>query len=174
MSRSSRGTANIGSEHDSAGNLKKVRAIVMKRVKLLMQMVTSFEKFSKDQFLTIVGRIYDKEDKRQLTENLVQQWFMMLLFLLDKSQLIQNGKIQFQYLTNLIDSDDEIHPQRNEDFSWGDGYTPSGRTPIHLTVASVQGYEFLGKEFHSVFKQVRSSCALRYCKFIDFLLDCIG
>lgn len=121
MTRRTKGISDVELfKEENTAFLKEIQVEVCKKVDDLEKLVKCFEKLHKTKFLILVKHLHETKDRPDLFEHHVLKWFMMLLILLDKSQLVQTGKYMYKYQTEQIEDIDHICPSRKGDFVWGD------------------------------------------------------
>ena len=120
--------------------LKELRGKVCKKVANLKKAIKTFKKCQAD-YVVLTNFLYEKGDF-ELCELHIRNWFMMLLLLHDKSQLIQTGKFQFpKYQLAQKEPVDIICTDIRGDFEWGDH-----NERHQLNLISYQGYSYQHKE----------------------------
>lgn len=107
---------------------------VKKKVAHLSNLMNCFHKLHA-KYILLITHLFE-EDKFDLCEHHVKHWMMIVLFLHDKSQLIQTGRFQFAYQTGQKEADDKICPDKVGDFSWD----TCGTFPLNMV--SVQGHKY--------------------------------
>lgn len=127
--------------------LEERRGKVFEKVKSLERTIQCFSK-SQDKYVVLVNHLYAMKEFYPC-EMHAQNWFMMLLLLHDKSQLIQTGKFQFPiYQLTQMEADDIICTEKIGDFVWGDH-----NERHQLNLLSYQGYAYSHKELINTMKK---------------------
>jgi hypothetical protein len=116
---------------ESATYLSELITKVNKKVATLDSLMNRFQLLHA-RYLLLVTHLYEI-NQFDRCEKHVTNWMMMVLFLHDRSQLIQTGRFQFSYQS--VETDDEVCPDKVGDFSWDSG-------TFQLNMVSVQGHKY--------------------------------
>lgn len=150
-------TVKYGAESETY--LSELMTNVKKKVANLDKFMKRFQRLH-DKYKLLITHLYD-ENKFDLCEHHVTHWMMMILFMHDKSQLIQTGRFQFGYQLEQKEDIDEICPDKFGDFSWDD----CGAFELNMT--SVQGYKY---QHDIVQKFMKPHDVSSFLRFIIILL----
>ncbi len=132
---------------DNESMLKNMRAEVFKKLKILSKAVTSLKKVH-EQYQILIARHFEDGNYEQCVHH-SQNWFMMILLLHDRSQLVQTGKFQFpSYQLAQMNGMDKISTDISGDYQWRDEWVKYQLNPI-----SCQGYSYTFKEVMSVMQK---------------------